>query len=122
MAKKNEAELGDFDYDRPGYFEGASDEVRKEAIEVAALQVRNTRERIGVKHMDSETIAAFRAALELNHQLPNDLCGDQREFALPRVRELAKFFMTRFPHHMFAAMAEAVDGYGDKINPTGDQP
>ncbi len=85
-------------------------------VENAGLQVRNTAERIGVKHMGPETIAAFRAALELHHQAPHDLMGAQRDFMLPRILLLARFFMERFPHQMLEAMTGAVDGYGDKIN------
>ncbi len=83
--------------------------------DVAGMQVKDTAERIGVKHMGPQTVAAFRAALELNHQAPNDLMGDQRAYMLPRIRLLAKFFMTRFPHQMAEAMEGAVDGWGDKI-------
>ncbi len=90
-------------------------ETMKAIADVAVMQMKNTAERIGVKHMGPETVAAFRAALELAHQAPGDLMGEQREYMLPRIRLIAKFFMTRFPHQMSEAINGAVDGWGDPL-------
>lgn len=63
----------------------------------------------------TDTVSAMRAAIELQHQAPQDLTGQQREYMLPRIRLVMLFMLTNFPLQFEEAMSGAVDGWGDKI-------
>lgn len=85
------------------------------AATVVGQQVGRAKEQVDLYAGREETIVAMRAALELNNQMPEDLCGEQREFGLPRIRLLAGYFLKRYPRLAAEALTGAVNGYGDPI-------
>lgn len=64
---------------------------------------------------DRELVDAIKALIEMNHQMPFDLCGEQRAFHLPRIQKAWPHFAKLFPKQFVAAMEKAVDAYGDKL-------
>lgn len=62
-----------------------------------------------------EMIAVIRAAIELANQLPHDLCGEQREFTLPRISIIYLGLIKAYPALVNRAYEGAVDGYGEKL-------
>ncbi|MGL6094607.1 MAG: hypothetical protein ACRC7O_02245 [Fimbriiglobus sp.] len=101
---------------------GLSPESKRAVIDVVEAKAHKNLAEIDLLTGKDQAVEAFRAALELNHQLKADLCGQQREYALPRAAVVAKWFMTRYPMFMLDAMAGAKDGWGDLINPDAKEP
>jgi hypothetical protein len=61
--------------------------------------------------------AAMQALIECQHQAPHDLCGEQREWYLPRLRQMLMFMIKAFPQDFVEALQVAKTPYGDLVCP-----
>lgn len=65
----------------------------------------------------AEMAGIIKDLVEVKHQAERDLCGEQREFHLPRLRRVVHKLMMSFPVSTLQAMKQAKDAYGDLIFP-----
>lgn len=67
----------------------------------------------GVAPKDCQEV--FTALVEMFVQAPNDLCGEQRAFYLPRINNLFLFMGQTFPWTLSKAFEEAKDPWGEPV-------
>ena len=63
----------------------------------------------------NKLVGLLRNLIEVRHQAEYDLCGEQREFHLPRLNESFVLACQLFPVETCEAMTQAEDAYGQKI-------
>ena len=57
----------------------------------------------------------LQAFAEVFCQAGHDLCGEQREFHMPRLQRMFVLACTMFPRELVAAMEKAMTPYGEKV-------
>jgi hypothetical protein len=66
---------------------------------------------------DEKLVEAIQSVIECAAQAPQDFCGEQREFYLPRLAIAMTGLMARFPGEAAVAMDRAKDPWGDPLYP-----